>query len=260
MIDGSRFARRGGPGGLPAAVLLLAFAACAAFAQAGAPATPATAPRYTDIRGFVDWFQRGGIFMWPLLLCSVVGLAVVIERFVTISRSTRNTAGTVTRCLRALETGGPEAARRACTEDRSPAARIVYAGLSRIGQGTSQIERAIEAAGSIEVAFLQRGLLWLATVANLAPLLGFLGTVSGMIHAFSTIAAADQISARLVARGIEEALITTEAGLCIAIPIQALHNYFVGRIDRFATDVEESSLDLVATLDEIGAGPRNPVG
>ena len=110
------------------------------------------------------------------------------------------------------------------------------------------MEKAIETAASIEIALLERGLIWLATVANIAPLLGFLGTVSGMIHAFEAIAAAEEVSAKLVATGIYEALITTAAGLIVAIPVQAAHNYFVSRIDKFVIDIEESGAELIDSL------------
>ena len=110
------------------------------------------------------------------------------------------------------------------------------------------MEKAITTAASIETALLERGLIWLATVANIAPLLGFLGTVSGMIHAFEAIAAAEEVSARLVATGIYEALITTAAGLIVAIPVQTAHNYFVSRIDKFVIDMEESGAELIDAL------------
>jgi biopolymer transport protein ExbB len=110
------------------------------------------------------------------------------------------------------------------------------------------VEKAITTAASVETAQLERGLIWLATVANIAPLLGFLGTVSGMIHAFEAIAAAEEVSAKLVATGIYEALITTAAGLIVAIPVQTAHNYFVSRIDKFVVDIEESGAELVDAL------------
>ncbi len=228
-------------------------------ASSAASSSGPGAARYTQVRGLGDWFRRGGAFMYPLALCSIVGLAVIVERFLALRRASTNTRVLVRSVLLALRTGGIPEAIAACERSRGPVARVLHSGLAKARLGLVPVERAIEAAGSIEVAFLQRGLLWLATVANLAPLLGFLGTVSGMIHAFANIAAADQISARLVASGIEEALITTEAGLCIAIPVQAFHNYFVGRIDRFITEMEEGALDLVTALDEgarEGEAPR----
>jgi biopolymer transport protein ExbB len=187
--------------------------------------------------------------MYPLLLGSLLGVGVILERFIAVRKATAGTRQRIGAILRALEADGVGAARARAREIGGPTGRILHSGLARSPEGAGRVEKALEAAGSIEIAFLQRGLIWLSTVANVTPLLGFLGTVSGMIHAFATIAGADQISARLVAGGIEEALITTEAGLSIAIPVQAFHNYFVGRIDRFMTEIEEGSLDLIALIE-----------
>lgn len=217
------------------------------------PAPVAPSGRYTEIRGLIDWFERGGVFMYPLLLGSLIGVGVIIERFVAVRGATSKTREKISRVLKILEAEGVDSARAECRKIGGPIGRILHSGLARASEGTNRVEKALEAAGSIEVSLLQRGLIWLSTVANITPLLGFLGTVSGMIHAFATIAGADQISARLVAGGIEEALITTEAGLSIAIPVQAFHNYFVGRIDRFITEIEEGTLDLISALEQAEA-------
>jgi biopolymer transport protein ExbB len=118
----------------------------------------------------------------------------------------------------------------------------------RVDRGLEHVEKAIENAGTIEMSFLEKGLVWLATIANIAPMLGFLGTVSGMISAFAAIAEAGDIEPSIVASGISEALITTASGLAIAIPIQAFHNFFVSRIDRLIIDMEESANDLIDFL------------
>lgn len=220
---------------------------------AGGP--PAATPAYRSSSGLVEWFRRGGIFMWPLLASSVLGLAAVIERWITLRRATTDTRRFIARVVEDLHRDGVAAAIETCKKTRGPVAAILHSGLLKADQGPAAVEKAIEAAGSIEVSFLQRGLIVMASVANIAPLLGFLGTVSGMINAFEAIAAADQVSAKLVASGISEALITTEAGLCIAIPVQGFHNYFVSRIDRFIVEMEESALDLV---DEIEQRPGRP--
>ncbi|MBI4720590.1 MAG: MotA/TolQ/ExbB proton channel family protein [Chitinivibrionia bacterium] len=127
-------------------------------------------------------------------------------------------------------------------------AAVLHSGLMRASRGSEAVEKAISTAGVIEMSFLERGLIAIATVANIAPLLGFLGTVSGMINAFGAIAAAEQVSAKLVAKGIEEALITTLAGLCIAIPCNVMHNFFISQIDRFIIEMEEASADLIDEL------------
>jgi len=137
-----------------------------------------------------------------------------------------------------------------CDDSGAPAANVLRAGLSRHEEGTERAMQAIENAGAIEVAGLERGLVWLATLSNVAPLLGFLGTVIGMIMAFQAIEIAGEVEATLVAGGIKVALITTAAGLTIAIPINIFHNYFVTRIDRIVIDMEESAQRLIDALHE----------
>jgi biopolymer transport protein ExbB len=208
--------------------------------------------------GLVELFLKGGLFMWPLLGASVIGVAVIIERFVTLSRARTDVRKLMKRVLDALHSKGVDAAASECERTRGPIAAILHAGLKRAERGAEAVERAIETAGTIETSFLERGLIWLATLATVAPLLGFLGTVSGMIRAFNAIAEAEQVNAKLVASGISEALITTAAGLLIAIPMQAFHNYFVSQIDRFVIEMEESTADLVDTL--VMLGKTQPAG
>ncbi len=198
--------------------------------------------------GAVEFFRQGGDFMYALLFCSLLGLAVILERLWTLQRAHVNTRKLMTSVLGALREDGVEAAKAICTKTRGPIAAILHSGLLRADKGPEAVEKAIESAGAIEMSFLERGLVVLSTISNVAPMLGFSGTVSGMIHAFQAIAAAEQVSAKLVATGISEALITTLSGLLIAIPVQAAHNYFVSRIDRFVMEMEESSVDLVDTL------------
>jgi len=227
-----------------------------------APAPPVAAepepepqPPQSTTSGFVEFFNKGGIFMWPLLLCSIIGLAAIIERAITLQRASTNTKKFIARVIQEIRNNGVRSAIELCQSTRGPIAAIVHSGLVKADQGPEAVEKAIEAAGGIEVSFLQRGLMIMATVANVAPLLGFLGTVSGMINAFEAIAAAEQVSAKLVASGISEALITTLTGLAIAIPVQIAHNYFLSRIDRFIIEMEESSIDLV---NELEAGNIRP--
>jgi len=202
----------------------------------------------------VDLFNKGGLFMWPLLFALVVGVAVAIERLWTLYRASINTKAFFAQVETALREEGVDRAAEICASTRGPVASVLHAGLLRAKRGIEHAEKAIEAAGSIEMAFLERGMVWLATVANIAPLLGFLGTVSGMIRAFEAIARAGDVEPSLVASGISEALITTATGLAIAIPIQAFHNFFVSKIDRIVIDMEESSSAFVDTLVEMGYG------
>jgi biopolymer transport protein ExbB len=200
--------------------------------------------------GVVDLYDRGGVFMHALLVLSILGVAVILERVFTLSKATTDTKKLMADLLRTLKTDGVDASRRMLEQTRGPIAAVLHAGLLKMDKGSDAVEKAIETAASIETSFLERGLIWLATVANIAPLVGFLGTTSGMINAFEAIAAAEQVSAKLVASGISEALITTATGLVIAIPMQAAYNFFVSKVDRFTVEMEESSADL---LDAIAA-------
>ncbi len=199
----------------------------------------------------LDLFYDGGWAMYPLLLTMIVGFAVIFERLFSLSRASINTRKFLQRIKVALREEGITTAQEICANTRGPVASIFHAGLMRVDRGLEQVEKAIENAGTIEMSFLERGLVWLATVANVAPMLGFLGTVSGMIGAFAAIAEAGDVNATIVASGISEALITTASGLAIAIPIQAAHNYFVSRVDRLVIDMEESANDLIDYLSEM---------
>ena len=197
--------------------------------------------------------------MWPLLLSALLALAVIGERLYTMQR-----AHTDTRKLMAAVVAQParQGGRRHrsgardlhahARPDRGDPARRPHEGAA----GPAAVEKAIETSGAVEIAFLQRGLIILSSIANLAPLLGFLGTVTGMIHAFEAIAAAEQVSSKVVANGIAEALITTLAGLVIAIPAQSAFNYFVSRIDRFVIEMEESAIELLDALTDLHPGAR----
>jgi biopolymer transport protein ExbB len=222
------------------------------LAAVGAVVTPALAAaaegRVPHQSGMIELYWTGGVFMHPILFCSIVGLGLIIERAWFFARARTDTSRLMGEVLRTLQDQGLEAAQRMLHARRGPIAAVLHSGLARAKRGPEAVEKAIETAASIEIALLERGLIWLATVANIAPLLGFLGTVSGMIHAFEAIAAAEEVSARLVATGISEALITTAAGLIVAIPVQAAHNYFVSRIDKFVIDIEESGAELIDSL------------
>ena len=152
---------------------------------------------------------------------------------------------------KALNEGGVEAATEVCANTRGPVASIFHAGLLRVDRGIEHVEKAIMNAGSIEMAFLEKGLVWLGTVISVAPMLGFLGTVQGMIEAFEAISRANDISPSIVADGIAVALLTTLFGLVVAIIIQVLNNYFISRVDSLIVDMEESSVDFVDTLIEM---------
>jgi biopolymer transport protein ExbB len=198
----------------------------------------------------VEYFVRGGFFMWPILICLVLGIAMCIERFISLSRASVNTRTFLAQVIAALDKGGASAAVEVCQTTRGPVASIFHAGLIRAERGLEHVEKAITNAGTIEMAFLERGLIWLSTFITVAPMLGFTGTVSGMVNAFDEIQKANDISPSIVAGGISQALLTTLFGLVVAIILQFCHNYFIAKIDRIVIDMEESSAELVDHLVE----------
>lgn len=185
-------------------------------------------------------FRDGGIFMWPLLACSVLGLAVILVKFVTLQMARVRTDQLLDR-VRALVRGGHvDEAIELCANTRGPVASILLTGLHLFQEGeTTRVDQAVTHAGRIEMAFLEKGLVVLATIANVAPLIGFLGTVAGMILAFGAIEMAGEVEASLVAGGIKVALVTTASGLVIAIPVNIAHNFFVSQIDGLIIDMRE---------------------
>jgi biopolymer transport protein ExbB len=196
----------------------------------------------------------GGNMMHFILACLIIGLAFSIERLFTLSMASINNRKFLAKIKQALNEGGVEAATEVCANTRGPVASIFHAGLLRVDRGIEHVEKAIMNAGSIEMAFLEKNLIWLATIIAVAPMLGFLGTVWGMIQSFDSIKKANDISPAIVAGGISIALITTMFGLVVAIIIQTLHNYFVSRIDKLIVDMEESSTELVDSLIEMKVG------
>ena len=205
----------------------------------------------------VDLFIKGGNFMYPLLVMLFFGVVVMIERFYTLFKAHINAKEFMVELQDALKQNGPEGAAELCSNTRGPVATVLHAGLLRLDRGIEHVEKSIEESGAIEMAFLERGLAWLSTVANLAPLVGFLGTVSGMIRAFNDIAAAGDVDPSVVAGGISEALITTASGLVVAIPVQAAYNFFLSKIDKIIIDLQESSNQFVDDLIQLGYGKED---
>mgnify|MGYP002641723715 FL=1 len=199
----------------------------------------------------VYYFNEGGAFMWPILISLIIGLMISLERFISLTRAGVNTRKFLAKVKDELKSGGVEGALDVCSSTRGPVASIFHAGLMRADRGVDHVEKAITNAGSIEMAFLERGMIWLATVISVAPMMGFTGTVVGMIAAFDAIKAANDISPSIVAGGISQALLTTAGGLIVAMIIQVLHNYFISKIDKLIIDMEESSTELVDTLIEL---------
>jgi biopolymer transport protein ExbB len=196
----------------------------------------------------VELFKDGGPFMWPILGLLIIGLAFSIERFWSLTKASVNTRKFLSKVRMALDEGGIAAALEECEKTSGPVASIFHAGLSRAKRGIEHVEKAITSAGSLEMAFLERGMWILGTVIVIAPMLGFTGTVSGMVGAFDNIRKANDISPAIVAGGISEALLTTLFGLVVAMIIQVFNNYFTSRIDKLIIDMEESSVELIDAL------------
>jgi biopolymer transport protein ExbB len=199
----------------------------------------------------------GGAWMYPLLLCSLFALGVIIAKGYTLWAARRRSQEVLEQ-VEALARGGKlDQAIRVAADTPGPVAAILYSGLRRVRerQSGADIEKAVQTTGVIELGFLERGLAVLATVSNVAPLLGFLGTVAGMISAFGAIAEAGQVDAALVASGIKVALITTAAGLIIAVPVNVAYNFFVTRIDKLIMEMEEGTshvLNMAWDLERAG--------
>ena len=206
------------------------------------------------INVLVEKFNEGGNFMWPILIILIIGLAIAFERIITLNRADINTRKFILDVKRALEDGGVAAAEEVCANTRGPVASVFQAGLLRQDEGIDAVEKAVISYGSIEMSFLERGLVWLALSISLAPMFGFLGTVIGMVEAFDAIEDAGDISPSLVAGGIKVALLTTVFGLMVAIILQVFYNYAVSKIDRIVVEMEEASIELIDSLILMQAG------
>ncbi len=195
-------------------------------------------------------WSAGGFMMWPLGVALAIGVLIILWKLYDLQTKGAKNKKVLREVDEMVTQGRLGDALALCNESGAPAANVLKAGLSRHEEGTERTMQAIENAGAIEVAGLEKGLVWLATLSNIAPLLGFLGTVIGMIMAFQAIEIAGEVEATLVAGGIKVALITTAAGLTIAIPISIFHNYFITKIDRLVIDMEESAQRLIDAVHE----------
>jgi len=193
-------------------------------------------------------FADGGSMMYPLALCSLLAVGVIIAKSYMLFTAHRASKSILNRVAELCKQGKLEEAIELAEDTPGPVAAILLSGLRRVVDGRSSgqdIEKAVRTTGTIELGFVERGLVVLATVANVAPLLGFLGTVAGMIAAFGAIAEAGQVEASLVAGGIKIALITTAAGLTIAVPVNIAYNYFVMKIDALIMEMEKGSAEVL---------------
>lgn len=218
-----------------------------------APATtPTTAPVEEDKsmhQVIKEKFIEGGAgFMGVIALAMIVGLALAIERIIYLSLSTTNTEKLLNKIEKALAEGGVEAAKDVCRDTRGPVASIFYQGLERHDEGLDMVEKSVISYGSVQMGLLEKGLTWISLMIATAPMLGFLGTVIGMVQAFDSIQKAGEISPTLVAAGIKVALLTTVFGLIVAMILQVLYNYCLAKIDSITNDMENGSISFMDML------------
>lgn len=211
-----------------------------------------TAPAQTE-KGFhqelKDRFVEGGPgFMGIILLCLILGLAISIERIIYLNLSTTNTQKLAQDVEDALNSGGIEAAKEVCRNTKGPVASIYYQGLDRANEDIDMAEKAVVAYGGVQMGQLEKNISWISLFIALAPMLGFMGTVIGMIFAFDKIQAAGDMNPSLVAGGIKVALLTTVFGLIVAIILQVFYNYIIAKIDSIVNSMEDASITLIDML------------
>jgi biopolymer transport protein ExbB len=195
-----------------------------------------------------QFIQGGAGFMGIVLLCLILGLAVAIERIIYLNMASTNTDKLKQQVEDALASGGIEAAKEVCRNTRGPVASIYYQGLDRAGEGVESAEKAVVAYGGVQMGQLEKNVSWLSLFIAIAPMLGFMGTVIGMIQAFQKISAVGNLSASLIAGDIQVALLTTVFGLITAIILQIFYNYIIAKIDGIVNDMEDSSITLIDML------------
>ena len=198
------------------------------------------------------FIEGGPAFMSLIIICLIIGLALAIERILYLSFSKINTKKLVENVEDALKEGGIEKAKEVCRDTRGPVASIFYQGLLRYDQGLDVVEKTIVSYGSVQQSQLESGLSWISLFIAIAPSLGFLGTVIGMINAFDAIQAAGDISPNVVAGGMKVALITTVGGLIVAMILQVFYNYILAKIESITIDMEDSSISLIDALTKYG--------
>ncbi|MGB3774612.1 MAG: MotA/TolQ/ExbB proton channel family protein [Leeuwenhoekiella sp.] len=194
------------------------------------------------------FIEGGPAFMGIVLLCLILGLAIAIERIIFLNLATTNTKKLAQDVEDALNSGGVEAAKEVCRNTSGPVASIYYQGLDRVDEGVDAAEKAVVAYGGVQMGQLEKNVSWVSLFIALAPMLGFMGTVLGMIEAFDRIEAAGDMQPSLVAGGIKVALLTTVFGLIVAIILQIFYNYIIAKIDSIVNDMEDASITLIDML------------
>lgn len=194
------------------------------------------------------FIEGGAGFMGIVLLCLILGLAFVIERIIYLNMATTNTTKLTRDVEEALVSGGVEAAKEVCRNTKGPVASIFYQGLERSNEGIDSVEKSIVAYGGVQMGQLEKNVSWISLFISIAPMLGFMGTVIGMIQAFDKISAAGGLDASLIASDIKVALLTTVFGLVAAIILQIFYNYIIAKIDSIVNDMEDASISLIDLL------------
>ncbi|MDR9401358.1 MAG: MotA/TolQ/ExbB proton channel family protein [Psychroflexus sp.] len=206
-----------------------------------------------ESKGFTQELKRrfiegGPVFMGIVLLCLILGLAIAIERIIYLNFATTNTKKLASSVEDALSSGGVDSAKEVCRNTRGPVASIYYQGLDRMDEGVEAAEKAVVAYGGVQMGQLEKNVSWVSLFIAIAPMLGFMGTVIGMIKAFDKIEAAGDMQPSLVAGGIKVALLTTVFGLIVAIILQIFYNYIIAKIDSIVNDMEDASIKLIDML------------
>jgi len=194
------------------------------------------------------FIEGGPAFMGIVLVALILGLAIAIERIIYLNMATTNTKKLINDVDEALSSGGVEAAKEVCRNSKGPVASIFYQGLDRVDQGVDSAEKAVVAYGGVQMGLLEKNISWLSLFIALAPMLGFMGTVIGMIGAFDSIQVANDISPAVVAGGIKVALLTTVFGLVVAIILQIFYNYIISKVDSIVNSMEDASIVLIDLL------------
>jgi biopolymer transport protein ExbB len=219
--------------------------------QSSAAAEPAAeggglAVLHTTLK--TKFIEGGAGFMGAVLLTLILGLALAFERVIYLNLASTNTDKLLGAVEEALNSGGVEAAKEVCRNTRGPVASIFYQGLDRVDEGIDVVEKSVVSYGSVQMGLLEKNLSWISLFIAIAPMLGFMGTVIGMIDAFDNIQEQGDISPTIVAAGIKVALITTVTGLAVAIILQLFYNYLVSQIDGIVNKMEDASISLVDML------------
>ncbi|MDR2973020.1 MAG: MotA/TolQ/ExbB proton channel family protein [Bacteroidales bacterium] len=191
------------------------------------------------------FIEGGAIWMTPILLCMIFGLAFVIERIFYLNLASVNSKKLLSKLDAALKSGGIEKAKQVCRDTKGPLAGVFYQGLDRADEGIESIEKAVVAYGGVQMGKLESNLSWISLCLSLAPMLGFLGTVVGMVFAFDDIERAGDISPTIVAGGMKVALLTTVFGLITAIILQFFYNYILSKIDTIVGDMEDATISFM---------------